>query len=161
MGQLRAAGEAEPWLRAGHHRLHPQQLCLHRRVAGFAAATLREFRNWGSTSYNGTEQPLWSMKEDLNYIRCAHTLKFGFSFQSQRANGYGQQDISGRAGFSYLGTSVPAATSFTSGSSFASFLLGDAQSGRTETNRFVPQLYRYYGFYAQDDWRVSRKLTIN
>jgi len=127
----------------------------------FAAATFTEFSNWGSTSYNGTEQPLWSMKEDLNYIRGAHTLKFGFAFQSQRANGYGQQDISGRAGFSYLGTSVQAATSFTSGSSFASFLLGDAQSGRTETNRFVPQLYRYYGFYAQDDWRVSRKLTIN
>ena len=127
----------------------------------FAAATFTEFSNWGSTSYNGTEQPLWSIKEDLNYIRSSHTFKFGFAYQSQRANGYGQQDISGRAGFSYLGTSVPAATSFTSGSSFASFLLGDAQSGRTETNRFVPQIYGYYGFYAQDDWRVSRKLTVN
>jgi hypothetical protein len=127
----------------------------------FAAATFTEFSTWGSTSYNGTEQPLWSIKEDLNYIKGSHSFKFGYAFQSQRANGYGQQDISGRAGFSYLGTSVPAATSFTSGSSFASFLLGDAQTGRTETNRFVPQLYAYHGFYAQDDWRLSRKLTLN
>jgi hypothetical protein len=127
----------------------------------FAAATFSEFSNWGATSYNGTEQPLWAIKEDLNYIRGSHTYKFGFAFQSQRANGYGQQDISGRAGFSFLGTSVPAATSFTSGSSFASFLLGWAQSGRTETNRYVAQLYRYYGFYAQDDWRLSRRLTLN
>jgi len=37
------------------------------------------------------------MKDDLSYIRGSHTLKFGFGFQSQRANGYGQQDISGRA----------------------------------------------------------------
>jgi outer membrane receptor protein involved in Fe transport len=127
----------------------------------FAAATFSDLSTWGSTSFNGTEQPLWSIKEDLSYIHGSHTLKFGGAFQSQRANGYGQQDISGRAGFSFLGTSVPAATSNTSGSSFASFLLGEAQSGRTETNRFVAQLYQYYGFYAQDDWRVSRRLTLN
>jgi hypothetical protein len=127
----------------------------------FPAATFTEFSTWGGTSYNGTEQPLWSIKEDLNYIRGSHTFKFGYAFQSQRANGYGQQDISGRAGFSFLGTSIPAATSFNSGSSFASFLLGEAHSGRTETNRFVAQLYRYHGFYLQDDWRLSRKLTLN
>lgn len=127
----------------------------------FPAATFTELSTWGSTSFNGTEQPLWSIKEDLSYIRSSHTFKFGFAFQSQRANGYGQQDISGRAGFSFLGTSVPGATSFTSGSSFASFLLGDAQTGRTETNRYVAQLYQYYGFYAQDDWRLSNRLTLN
>jgi hypothetical protein len=127
----------------------------------FPVAAFSEFSTWGSTSYNGTEQPLWSLKEDLSYIHGAHTLKFGGSFQSQRANGYGQQNIMGMAGFSFLGTSVPAATSFTSGSSFATFLLGDANGGATETNRYVAQLYRYYGFYAQDDWRVSSRLTVN
>ncbi|MBI3263962.1 MAG: TonB-dependent receptor, partial [Acidobacteria bacterium] len=79
----------------------------------------------------------------------------------QRANGFGQQDISGRADFSFLGTSVPGATSNTSGRSFASFLLGEANLGRTETVRFVAQLYRYHGFYVQDDWRVNRRLTFN
>ncbi len=127
----------------------------------FPVASFSDFSGWGSTSYNGTEQPLWSIKEDLNYNRGAHTFKFGFSFQSQRANGYGQQNIMGTAGFSFQGTSVPGATSLTSGSSFASFLLGDAASGATETNRFVAQLYRYHGFYFQDDWRVSRRLTVN
>ena len=127
----------------------------------FPVASFSEFNTWGSTSFNGTEQPLWSLKEDLSYMRGSHTFKFGGSFQSQRANGYGQQNIMGSAGFSFLGTNLPPATSFTSGSSFASFLLGDANSGATETNRYVAQLYRYYGFYAQDDWRVSHRLTIN
>jgi hypothetical protein len=127
----------------------------------FPVASFTEFAGWGATSFNGTEQPLWSLKEDLSYIRGSHTFKFGGAFQSQRANGYGQQNIMGSAAFSFLGTSVPGATGFTSGSSFASFLLGEANSGATETNRFVAQLYRYYGFYAQDDWRVSSRLTLN
>jgi outer membrane receptor protein involved in Fe transport len=33
--------------------------------------------------------------------------------------------------------------------------------GRTETIRFLQQIYPYYGFYAQDDWRVNDKLVFN
>ena len=127
----------------------------------FPRVSFSEFSQWGEVTYNGTEQPLWAIKEDLSYIRGSHTFKFGYAFQSQRANGFGQQDISGHANFSFLGTSVPAATSFTSGSSFASFLLGDANGGNTETIRFVAQLFRYHGFYAQDDWHLTRRLTLN
>ncbi|MBL8295566.1 MAG: TonB-dependent receptor [Bryobacterales bacterium] len=127
----------------------------------FPNAAFSEFSGWGATSFNGTEQPLWAIKNDMSYIKGSHTLKFGGAFQSQRANGYGQQNIMGQASFSFQGTSIPGATAFNSGSSFASFLLGEASGGATETNRFISQLYRYYGFYAQDDWRVSNRLTVN
>ncbi|MEO7650249.1 MAG: TonB-dependent receptor, partial [Bryobacteraceae bacterium] len=30
-----------------------------------------------------------------------------------------------------------------------------------ETNRYLSQIYRYYGFYLQDDWRLSKRLTLN
>ena len=93
---------------------------------------------------------MWSIKDDFSLTSGKHNYKMGVAFQSQRAIGFGQQDIAGRAGFSFLTTSVPGATSATSGSSFASFLLGEATFGRTETVRVVPQLYRYYGFYFQD-----------
>jgi len=127
----------------------------------FPNISFSEFLSWGSTAYNGTEQPLWSIKDDLSYIRGKHTLKFGYGFESEKSHGFGQQNISGHAGFSFLETSVPGATSATSGSSFASFLLGAADSGNTETIRFVAQTFHYHGFYAQDDWHVSRKLTVN
>ncbi|MEP7366128.1 MAG: TonB-dependent receptor [Acidobacteriota bacterium] len=118
---------------------------------------------WGAASYNGTDQPGWGLKDDLSFIRGSHTIKFGFQFQWQEANGFGQQDIAGRADFNFLGTSIPGATSWpnSGGSSFASFLLGDAHLGRTETIRAVVQRYPYYGFYAQDDWRITRKLALN
>ncbi|HEY2933753.1 MAG TPA: TonB-dependent receptor [Acidobacteriota bacterium] len=127
----------------------------------FPAVEFTEFSTWGGSADNGTKQPLWSYKDDFSLNWGRHNYKMGAAFQSQRAVGFGQQDIAGRARFSYLTTSVPGATSATSGSSFASFLLGEAIFGRTETVRSVPQLYRYYGFYFQDDWRLSRRLTVN
>ncbi len=129
----------------------------------FPTINFTEFTGWGSASYNGTEQPGWSIKEDLSYVRQSHTFKFGFQHQNQNADGFGQQDIAGRADFSFLSTGIPGSTVFpaSGGSSFASFLLGDAVLGRTETIRRVTQNYPYFGFYAQDDWRITRKLTVN
>jgi hypothetical protein len=128
----------------------------------FPNIAMTEYTGWNSTAYNGTEQPGWSIKDDLTYIRGAHTMKFGFSYQDQNANGFGQQDISGRADFSYQSTGVPGGTQpALGGNAFASMLLGDAILGRTETVRNVTQKYPYYGIYAQDDWRISRKLTLN
>ncbi|MBI1786578.1 MAG: carboxypeptidase regulatory-like domain-containing protein [Acidobacteria bacterium] len=96
----------------------------------FPRVTFSEFSQWGAVSFNGTKQPLWSIKEDLNYIRGSHTFKVGYAFQSQRATGIGEQDISGHANFSFLGTSNPQdGTAFRSGSSFASYLLGTPLPG--------------------------------
>src|SRR5207245_8840016 len=95
------------------------------------------------------------------YTRCNPNFKFRYAFQNQFAAGIGEQLISGQAGFSFLGTSVPGATSFTSGSSFASFLLGWADSGGTDSKRYTPQIYNYHGFYAHDDWHVTTTLTLN
>ncbi len=120
-----------------------------------------EFSGWGGAADNGTEQPRRTIKDDFSYIRGSHSLKFGFTYDHQEANGFGQQNIAGLAGFSFLETAVPGATSATSGSSFASFLLGNADTGATETVRYLNQVYRYYAFYAQDDWRISRKLMLN
>jgi len=129
----------------------------------FPTINFSEYTSWGSASYNGTDQPGWQIKDDLSYIRGSHSLKFGFQHQDQNADGFGQQDIAGRADFNTLGTSIPGNTSFpaSGGNAFASFLLGEAHLGRTETIRAVTQKYRYFGFYAQDDWRVTRKLVVN
>src|SRR4030095_4692376 len=114
-------------------------------------------------SYNGTEQPRFSIKNDFTMIKGAHTIKMGFTYDRQEANGFGQKDIGGRAGFSFLETAVPGATTLANGggNSFASFLVGAADSGRTETIRYLQQVYPYYAFYAQDDWRMTDKLVFN
>jgi hypothetical protein len=129
----------------------------------FPTIAFTEFTQWGAVSYNGTNQPGWGLRNDLSYIKGKHSFKFGFQYQDQNADGFGQQDIAGRADFSFLSTSIPGNTAFptSGGNSFASFLLGHAFRGRTETIRNVTQRYPYYGFYAQDDFRITRKLMLN
>jgi len=127
----------------------------------FPRLTFSEFSQWGAASFNGTEQPMYSIKNDTTWIKGKHTVKFGYAFDDQRANGFGQQDIMGAAQFSFLGTGVPGVTTYNSGSSFASFLLGEANGGNTETIRKITQFYRYHGLFFQDDWRISRKLIFN
>ncbi len=125
--------------------------------------TFTELSQWGGPSNNGTEQPRLAVKNDFTLSARSHLFKMGFTFDRQQANGFGQQDIGGRAGFSFRGTSVPAAATLAAGggSSFASFLLGVADSGRTETVRYLQQVYSYSSFYLQDDWRLSPKLVLN
>jgi hypothetical protein len=127
------------------------------------AIQFTELSTWGGASYNGTEQPRLTLKDDVTFTTGSHTIKTGFTYDRQQANGFGQQDLGGRARFSFLQTGVPGVTNFATagGSSFASFLLGYANEGRTETIRYLKQIYPYYGFYAQDDWRFNKRLVIN
>jgi hypothetical protein len=143
------------------------KVCLKHAIdcdVNFPAVTFSEYTGWGSSADNGTFQPLFSLKDDLSYFRGKHNFKFGYQFEAQHANGFGQQSIGGSVGFNRNGTAVPASTTSNptnGGNSFASMLLGWVDNSSTETVRFVSQRYPYHGFYAQDDWRVTRKLTIN
>ncbi len=127
----------------------------------FPQISFTEQTGWGGSVVAGHSQPSWSVKDDFSYIRNNHTFKFGFTYSYPPSIGIGAQSIAGTATFSYLGTSVPADNTFKSGAGFASFLLGDAYSGGTEDYRDNKEVYPYYGLYAQDDWRVSRRLTLN
>jgi len=127
------------------------------------AISFSELTTWGAVSYNGTKQPRFTVKDDVTFIKGSHTIKTGFTYDRQQANGFGQQNYAGRAGFDFKHTGVPGVTNFAQagGSSFASFLLGHANSGQTETIRYLQQIYPYYGFYAQDDWRMNEKFVLN
>ena len=127
----------------------------------FGNINFSEFEGWGAASHNGTQQPRWTIKNDLSLVMGNHTMKTGVIYDLQKAVGWGQQQIAGSASFSYLETGVPGINTQTSGSSMASFLLGYANSGGTEQIRSVEQTYPYYAFYAQDDWRIGRSLVVN
>ena len=52
------------------------------------------------------------------------------------------------------------ALSNSTGDPIASFLLGVVDSGAISTTNVVQSAKVTWGFYAQDDWKVSRKLTV-
>lgn len=125
--------------------------------------TFTEYSTWGGLADNGTEQPRFTIKDDFSVLQGAHMLKAGFIYDRQQANGFGQQNIAGQAGFDFRETSLPGATTIANGggSSFASFVLGAADTGATETVRYLQQIYPYFAGYVQDDWKVHNKLSVN
>src|SRR5258708_1547900 len=46
------------------------------------------------------------------------------------------------------------------GDQFASFLLGSLSGGQISTTNFISSTRQAWAFYAQDDWNITRRLTI-
>ena len=99
-------------------------------------------------------------------MKSKHTWKFGFIVQQDHYDGYGWHTAAGTYNFNRGATAGFLAngnldTTGASGNAFASFLLGEVQSSEITTNRYVSDRWRYYSGYAQDDWRINDKLTLN
>jgi trimeric autotransporter adhesin len=113
--------------------------------------------NWKSTSANASVAKLVG----------THTFKFGADVRKMGVDTYIPGDGAGFFDFDKDMTSSTGGTaSTTDGNSFASFLLGYPSSLSTRESRLSVStplnVYTYYyGGYAQDDWRVNPKLTLN
>jgi hypothetical protein len=125
----------------------------------FAAQTMGAINpteiNWKSTSAGASYSKFVG----------SHTFKFGADFRKIGVDTYIPGSGAGFFDFDKDMTSSTGGTgSTTDGNAFASFLLGypsivreSVISVSTPLNLFA----YYYGGYAQDDWRISSKLTVN
>jgi hypothetical protein len=103
-----------------------------------------------------------SFAASVTKILQAHSIKAGFDYRfipiGELQPSAPQGSFSFDSGFTGAN---PLAVSAASGSSVASFLLGLPSSGSIDYNPEVSISSRYYGMYLQDDWKITRKLTIN
>lgn len=104
----------------------------------------------GSTIYQG----------DLTHFRGKHNFKVGFENRRYFFNTLNKSG-SGDFNFSPNQTALPGFINQT-GHSFASFLLGTyASTSRGIAAYDFGHRWRSWAFYFQDDYKVSRKLTLN
>jgi hypothetical protein len=100
----------------------------------------------------------------LTKIRGAHTLKGGFEGRMLRVNVW-EARSAGTFNFRPNETQGPNPTtaSSTAGFGFASFLLGTGQPNDVLIQNWknVAANSFYWAGYAQDDWRVNTRLTLN
>lgn len=102
----------------------------------------------------------FQLGESFSWVRGSHNLKFGFDFRFMETNGIDPWRTMGWFQFNALETALPGNS--TSGNAVASFLLGNVNRGQLQVFSYFPRnRYQYYAGYAQDDWKVSRKLTLN
>lgn len=95
--------------------------------------------------------PTTHISDTLSWVKGKHTLQFGFEFYRNRVNEL-QNWLSGGS-ISFTGTIT--------GSPAADFLLGKFDSYRQVTGLNARLRQNLPGFYAHDDFRITRNLTLN
>jgi hypothetical protein len=92
-----------------------------------------------------------------------HTFKFGMDYRKFMLNFLQLFFPSGQYGFSNAQWTQrnPNVASGAEGFSLAALLLGIPSFGQMSHNPTPASASSYYAFYAQDDWKVSRNLTLN
>ena len=102
----------------------------------------------------------FQLGESFSWVRGSHNLKFGLDFRFMETNGIDPWRTMGWFQFNALETALPGTAN--SGNAIASFLLGGVNRGQLQVFSYFPRnRYQYFAGYAQDDWKVSRKLTLN
>jgi hypothetical protein len=108
--------------------------------------------------YEGMYQALGSMTKIIG----GHTIKTGAEFRKLYENYYQPAYPGGNFSFSRKQTGLnPLSSSSSQGDGLASALLGFGSGGAVTVDYPTCQMSGYAGVYINDDWRVSRKLTVN
>lgn len=99
--------------------------------------------------------------DNLTIIRGRHSMKTGFNILRQRMNTF-YAGNNGRTGFMTFNGQFTAPTSATTAWGDADFFLGlPSNLGRGLTSGTWGHRKTIWGFYYQDDWRVTGTLTLN
>jgi hypothetical protein len=105
-------------------------------------------------------QNSYVLTDNLTWIRGRHSLKFGTELRREQFTIFQPAASRGNLGFGSEFTDNPASPS-SGGSAFASFLLGIPDFGLITSLHNVDYRRQIYAGYAQDDFRVTPRLTLN
>jgi hypothetical protein len=123
--------------------------------------------DWGMNQgkVNNGSQNNWTTQvaQTLTWIHAKHEFRMGWDIRRLRTIGNDWATTNGSYVFNRLQTAL-SATDKTSGSAFASFLLGQADSGSqgVAPPYLTPGVrYGYHAGFFQDTWRIRPKFTLN
>jgi hypothetical protein len=112
--------------------------------------------NW--TPWNNKADD-YQIRDDVSWTKGAHSFKFGFSWALYKKAQDAFANTEGNFTFNGIFTS---GASNPKGVDFADFLLGDAQQYTEDAVKITGQWNNIsLASYAQDNWRVSPRLTLN
>jgi hypothetical protein len=122
-----------------------------------------DVQDYGLFGYPGSdyygEGTMWAIRSDLAWSKGKHDAKFGFDLDRPlgitTGNDYANGDLSVLAAETEE-TGFPQ-----TGWPFASFMLGDIDSGSLTTPSSIRNQSAQWGFFAEDSWRATQKLTVN
>ncbi len=114
---------------------------------------------WGNSVFTDSRQRTTNIKEQLAWTKGQHNIKFGMEYLSGIYRRLSNNNTWGSVSFSAAGTGNQ--TVANSGNDLASMLLGVASGGSFRYPDDTAFQWPYYAWYIQDDWKVTRKFTLN
>ncbi len=117
------------------------------------------FATWGNSVFTDSRQRTIDFKEQIIWVKGKQNIKFGFNYLRGTYRRLDYNGAYGTASFNAAGTGNPNVA--TSGSDWASFLLGTASGGGFRYPGDTTFHWPYYAWYVQDDYKVTRKFTLN
>jgi hypothetical protein len=127
----------------------------------FPAIGLNGFTGLGSNGNTLTVSNSLSLMPTVTWIRNKHTIRAGTDVRWMQ---YGIKLVNSGVNLSFNEGWTSAKWNQTvgnTGNSVASMLLGTASGGTVTIDSTTFLSYHYYAPFIQDDWRVSKKLTLN
>lgn len=97
---------------------------------------------------------------DLSYVKGRHTWKFGVDYLNQTNISIFEIGGSGNYSFNNAETGLPTFAG-TTGVAYASYLLGNVDTATMTAPAPTKYNSALWGFYVQDGWRATNKLTVN
>jgi len=107
----------------------------------------------------------YQWKDDLSWTKGTHNLKFGAAWLYTHKNQEIFANIAGRYNFNgsaSWNSNTNSLAYYGTGYGLGDFLLGDAHDfTQVQLQDFVSITFNTIDLYAMDDWRVSKRLTLN
>ncbi|MCE5310187.1 MAG: carboxypeptidase regulatory-like domain-containing protein [Acidobacteriales bacterium] len=166
-------------LRTGFSRLenlawNPQTLGFDPKTLGWSAALVSQFArpqyptvSWGSYMGQGSNPYLqgddtYTIGATAGKVISTHVMKFGIELREFRATNLSYTSPSGSYSFGKNWTQAdPNTSSAYAGNEIATALLGYPTSGSVIIPITPAYRGKYYALFFQDDWKITRKLTLN
>lgn len=97
--------------------------------------------------------------DNFSWVRGRNSLKFGFEWRTSMNYEVNRPASSGQFGFNPFSSGQPGVAA--SGNGLASLLLGLPVNFTARETQVLDRRSDYWAWFAQDDWTVSKNLTIN
>lgn len=112
------------------------------------------------STFSQYQTAVWQTVDNLAYTRGSHQLKFGLDLRWYQLNAIAPPNPTGSFAFTATGTNQQGVTN--SGNSIASFLLGQVDTFQIDLQQSkIKPRDHIFEFFAQDDWKLNGRLTLN
>lgn len=143
----------------------PRALADATQIKSFPAFNVAGLVSVGSSASAGmtlVDLNSWGQRASMTWVKDVHTLKFGIDYRVQQLNQFQQNSFLPAFQFNNQMSAInPLRLDANSGVPLASFMMGYMASASVAKSERLANQRRYLSTYFQDDWKVTRKLTLN